>query len=1048
MKNKYYNFLKIKFISLLIFFSCVSISNIFAQTKDISGIVLDENSDPLIGASILIQGTGKGVITDFDGNFALKDVESDAKLVVSYVGYKDQVVKVGSQNYFKILMKSDQEMLEEVVVIGYGSMKKRDVTGAITSVDSKVIEEKQPLSVFDALQGEAPGVLVISNSGAPGEESTVRVRGTSTFEAGVNPLYVVDGVQMEDITAINPNDIESMEILKDAASAAIYGSKSANGVVIITTKKGEKGKLKVSGRYSHSISTMPHTIPQANAFEANVFYNLVNMGLNKELELYVPFTEDPNNPTKNSNTFYQDELVRTAHTNQIDFSASSANETTSFYNSISYLDQQGIIINSWYKRLSAKSNFEFKPNEKLSFTTNLAYTYSKRNKINESQIFYYGLRRPAHFSIYNPDGSHLFINSGFTSPVAQALFRKNEPETQSILFNETVKYSFNKYLNVQASVNGNYAVTRTKTFMPSSLNKSGLSSATDITGIKRDYTAEFLLNYSREFLEKHSVNGILGTSVQDWYDESLNFAGKGHITESVSTVNAYEALDLLNTKSSAQSHSMASFFTRLSYSYMSRYMMNFTMRADGSSRFINNRWGYFPSLSLGWRFTDEKFLKPLKRILEDGKLRLSYGITGNERVGNYDSQIVYKFGGYLYNGMAGIRPSNMVGNPDLKWETTKQFNAGLDLTFGRFKAVLDYYYKYTDDLLYAMLLPTESGYDNMKANFGAVSNQGFEITVSGDVVRTADFKWNTGVNFSFNKNNIEKLATEDYVSGGGWLVAENNPIGQLYGYQALGVYAYDESNAYTEDFKTRLIPQFERDSYGNVIINSQGKPTLIGYTYPNGEVFEGTPSKMKYGNTVLKGGDIIWEEQTVDGVIDDDDRKVLGNGMPTCFFSWNNTFTWKDFSLNLNFYGSAGNKNYNALSRNLNAQGANNDIPYPYKIHNAWTYPGAMTDVPVFIKTRSTYNQNLGGVNSLYVEDASFIRLQTVRLSYMFKKKNFKWLPVSNMNLWVYANNLFTWTNYSGWDPEINVSNVLQPGNDTGMFPRSREFGIGLNVNF
>ena len=377
MKNKYYNFLKIKFISLLIFFSCVSISNIFAQTKDISGIVLDENSDPLIGASILIQGTGKGVITDFDGNFALKDVESDAKLVVSYVGYKDQVVKVGSQNYFKILMKSDQEMLEEVVVIGYGSMKKRDVTGAITSVDSKVIEEKQPLSVFDALQGEAPGVLVISNSGAPGEESTVRVRGTSTFEAGVNPLYVVDGVQMEDITAINPNDIESMEILKDAASAAIYGSKSANGVVIITTKKGEKGKLKVSGRYSHSISTMPHTIPQANAFEANVFYNLVNMGLNKELELYVPFTEDPNNPTKNSNTFYQDELVRTAHTNQIDFSASSANETTSFYNSISYLDQQGIIINSWYKRLSAKSNFEFKPNEKLSFTTNLAFVSLK-----------------------------------------------------------------------------------------------------------------------------------------------------------------------------------------------------------------------------------------------------------------------------------------------------------------------------------------------------------------------------------------------------------------------------------------------------------------------------------------------------------------------------------------------------------------------------------------------------------------------------------------------------------------------------------------------
>ena len=471
------------------------------------------------------------------------------------------------------------------------------------------------------------------------------------------------------------------------------------------------------------------------------------------------------------------------------------------------------------------------------------------------------------------------------------------------------------------------------------------------------------------------------------------------------------------------------------------------MRADGSSRFINNRWGYFPSLSLGWRFSDEKFMKPLKKVLKDGKLRLSYGITGNERVGNYDSQIVYKFDGYLYDGTPGIRPSGTVGNPNLKWETTKQYNVGMDLSFGRFRAVLDYYYKYTDGLLYGMLLPTESGYNSMKANFGAISNKGFEITVSGDVIRAAGFKWNTAVNFSINKNIIEKLATEDYVSSG-WLVAENNPIGQLYGYQALGVYEYDESNAYTEDFKTRLIPQFERDSYGNVIINSQGKPTLIGYTYPNGEVFEGTPSKMKYGNTVLKGGDIIWEEQTVDGVIDDDDRKVLGNGMPTCFFSWNNTFTWKDFSLNLNFSGSAGTTNYNAISQYLNGQGSNNNIPYPYRIHNAWAYPGAVTDIPVFIKTRSSYNQNLGGVNSLYVEDASFIRLQTLRLSYMFKKKNFKWLPVSNMNLWVYANNLFTWTNYSGWDPEIKASNVLQPGNDTGKFPRCREFGIGLNVNF
>lgn len=1046
MKNMYYKYLKIKFISLLVFFSCASITQVLAQSKDIKGVVLDENSEPLIGASIVIKGTGKGVITDFDGNFILSDVPADANLVISYVGFKDQVLKVGSKDYFKVMMKSDQEMLDEVVVIGYGSMKKRDVTGAITSVNAKTIEEKQPLSVFDALQGEAPGVLVISDSGAPGEGSTVRVRGTSTFEGGVNPLYVVDGVQMEDISAINPNDIESMEILKDAASAAIYGSKSANGVIIITTKKGEKGKIKVNGRYSHSIASMPHKIAQANAYEANVYYSLSNSA--NYLLLYNPFTPDPNNPTKNSNVDSQDALSRTAHTNQIDLSVSSANETTSFYNSISYLNNEGVIINSWYKRLSAKSNFEFKPNDKWTFTTNFNYSYSERNKINENMIFYQGLRRPPHFSLYYPDGSHMYYNSGYQSSVANALFVENRPEVQNIMFNESIKYNINKYLNVQGTVNGNYSVSRTRGFTPSFMDRNALSSGTDVTAINRSYTGEFLLNYHREFNGKHNVGGVLGTSVQDWYGETLSYGGKGHISENVHTVNSFKTLDLLKTKTLATAHSMASFFTRLTYNYKSRYLLNFTMRADGSSRFINNRWGYFPSVSVGWRFTDEKFMKSLNKILDDGKLRLSYGVTGNERVGNYDSQIVYAFGGYFYNEDAGIRPPSIIGNPDLKWETTKQFNVGVDLSFGnRFKAVLDYYYKRTDGLLYGMLLPTESGYNTMKSNFGTITNKGFEITVSGDIVRSGDFKWNSAVNFSINQNKILKLGTDDYVSNG-WLVAAGEPIGQFYGYKALGVYEYDESNAYTDDFKTRLIPQFERDKYGNVIINSAGKPILTGYTYPNGDVFEGTPKQMKYGNTVLKGGDIIWEEEVVDGVIDDDDRKVLGNGMPTCYFSWNNTFTWKEFSLNMNFYGSTGNSNFNALSKYLCAQGSNNTMPLPYKIHNAWSYPGAKTDVPVFVKNRGAYNQNLGSVNSLYIEDASFIRLQTVRLSYMFKKQNFKWLPVSNLNLWIYSNNLFTWTNYSGWDPEISASNVLQPGEDKGKFPRSREFGIGLNVNF
>lgn len=1033
-------------IFIVAFLASVQWNSTFAQNVQnirVAGIVMDENEEPLIGATVQMVGSTMGTVTDLDGKFIFRSIPSTAVLKVSYVGYKEKTVKIKGQKFLKIEMSTDEELLEEVVVIGYGSMKKRDITGAITSVTAQSIAEKQPVDIFDALQGEAPGVMIISNSGAPGEESSVRVRGTSTFEGGVNPLYVVDGVQMEDISSINPNDIQSMEILKDAASASIYGSRSANGVIIITTKQGEAGKVKVNGRYLFSVSDISNKIDQANAWERAIYESFYN----KKQMLYTPFAEDPNNVNYGGNIDYQDAITRAAIKQQVDLSISSATQSTKYFTSLSYLNDEGIVLNTYNKRMTFRTSIDYKANDKLNFITNVSYTYNDKNRLNETAALQNALKRPPQFALFNPDGSFIYDNSGMKNPIAEAELRINRPITHSIIVNETAKYTVNKYLTAQLNVNGNFSIARTERFNSGLLDtKNGIASGGDDTYIKRNFTTEFILSYSRRILA-HNFSWMAGTSIQDWKDESMIYDGTRYVSEQVHTTNSIQLYNLSKTKTDATAHSMASFFGRVGYNYKGRYLFNANFRADGSSRFVNNRWGYFPSVSVGWRFSDEKFMNFAKSVMNDAKFRASWGVTGNERIKDYDSQISYGFGTNYYNGISGVRPFSNIGNPDIRWEQTSQINLGLDLSFfrNRIKVSLDYYNKYTDGLLYSMNMPLETGYSTMRVNMGSIRNTGYELTVTGDVIRANDFKWRSSINFSINENEILSLGSEDYVADGGWLVAVGQPIGQFYGYKAMGVYKYDESNAYTPDFKTQLLPVFERDANNNVILSSSGKPTVLGYTYPDGTPFEGTPSKMKYASTTLKGGDVIWDDIDNNGIIDDKDRQILGNGLPKTFASWNNTFYWRNIALTMNFYGSFGNEIYNAFRQSLTTAGNQFITPEPYEIFNAWNRPGIVTDVPIMDKGRSPYNQDLK-INTLNMESGDFIRLKTVRLAYTFTKKNFKNLPVEELGIWGYANNLFTWTNYSGFDPELGGQNVLTPGNDPGKFPRKREFGFGLNV--
>ena len=1031
-------------LGLLLFFICGVLQ---AQQVQIKGKVISNDGETLPGVTIKVEGTATGTVTDINGDFTVKVPSKESTLVLSYVGYQQQKIKVGDRKTINITLTADLQNLDEVVVVGYGTQKKRDITGAITSIDEKTIEKRQAINVYDVLQGEAPGVLVVSNSGAPGDDNTIRIRGTSTFEGGVNPLYVVDGVPLSDISSINPNDIKSMEILKDAASAAIYGSRSANGVIIITTKTGEAGKPKIDVRYLQSWSTLSRKIPQSNAYQRKLFERRT------QLDLYTN-ANDSLGLSTNANNDYQSLITQVAKRQQLDLSASGGSDKLKYFTSLGFLNETGIVLNSFNKRLSGRINADYQANDHLKFTSRVNYSYQNTNSINEGKVIQQAMQRPPHFILYFPAGTYAFDIAGRKNPIAEAYYRKNDNKIFNVGIYEMLEYKFNKYLKLQADVNGNFMLSRRNYFNSALLTTTTpqVADGGDETGFNRNIAGEAFLSFNRDF-KGHTVSAVAGSIVEDWYNESLAFKGSTYVTEDVNTVNAIQALDLVNTTTSGTSHSMVGFFGRFSYSYKGKYLFNSNIRRDGSSRFVNNRWGTFPSASVGWRVSDENFMDWAKPYLKDAKLRASWGITGNENIGNYESLNLYTFGSYYYQGISGVNTSTALGNPNLKWEQTTQTNLGLDVTLfdGRMSVTGDYYVKTTDGLLYNSLLPSELGYSTIKVNLGSIENKGYEITLSGYPVQKKNFSWQTSVNFSVNSNKILSLAGKDYVASSAWLVAAGQPIGQFYGYKALGVYQYDESNAYTSDFKTRLTPTFQRDNLGNVVLQENGKPILQGYTLPNGTDFGWNATtnpvyQLKVGSAAFMGGDMIWDNIDHNDQIDDKDRQVLGKGLPTWFGGWNNTLNYKNFSLSFSFYANWGNQIYNNAKYNLTTYATSNVTPQPYEIYNAWRFQGQITDVPNAQK--GTVQNTSRELSSAFLEDGSFIRLRNVRISYQLDNSIAKKLFVQGLTAYLYANNLCTWTNYTGFDPELGGGGVLTPGKDAGSYPRKREMGFGINLNF
>ena len=1028
--NCYHNRQKIKLLLFVLIIQCFALPAL-AQTFRIAGTVKDPQGKPLSGVSVVVKGTANGTTTDAEGRYNIEVPNQRAVLVFSMVDHGDKEETVGSRTAINVVMTESAANLEGVVVVGYGSQKRRDVTGAISSIPSKQIAERAPQNVFEAIQGQVPGVVIAQESGRPGASSSIRIRGIGTIEAGAEPLYVVDGAQGVNIDGINPADIESIEILRDAASAAIYGSAGGNGVVIITTKKGKEGRPKVDLRYFTSFGNLSHKVPQANAADRRLLdLKRSSSGVNNR-------PSDSLNPGYNADNDYQDMLTQTAVRNQVDLSVSGGTKVLNYYGSMGLIKDKGLIINSWADIARARFNIDYKPTEKFAFGTRIQALYQRENRINEGNTLQQAIQRPPNFRMYFQDGSLAGLIGGRRNPVAEALLDKNNYDIYDGSIYNYISYNFLKELKFTVDANVRFTNTHQLVFFPKLVSSANPlnNSLEDNTVFETYWQAQGYFNYNKTLKGRHIITGVLGVGSEKGFNRESNQSGSNLVTETVLTMNSAQIKNPSST--SEEKYFKASVFARLGYSFLGKYLFNSNFRADASSRFgKDKKWGYFPSASIGWRFSEEKFMDWSRKYLDDGKFRISYGAIGNDRIGPYDAIQRYTFGGNYYNGVSGVAPNSTFGNSSLAWESVNQFNIGMDLLLlkGKLSFTADYYIKTTKNLLYSAPLPSNTGYSTVKVNVGSIQNKGFEFVLSGYPIRAKNLQWNVSYNMSFNNNTVKDLYGGTELLPGSpnlWKVSEGGKLGNFYGYTAIGVYAYDQSNAWTPDYRQQLTPVFTNGVFS-------------GYTL-DGKPYTGVVKQLTTNGLISKGGDMIWQNNYLDSVIDDNDRTILGNAQPKWIAGLTNNVTYKQFTLSFSFYVSWGGMIYNSARANLNRNVTTNVTPEPDYIHGAWWHQGDVTIYPV------ASNNSLGNardLSSLYLEDASFIRLRNARISYDIPKKIISKVRLQGISVFVFGNNLLTWTNYTWYDPEISLGSALTPGNDNGRFPRKREFGGGINVNF
>jgi TonB-linked SusC/RagA family outer membrane protein len=1021
------------------------------QSRTLRGVVRDV-SGPIAGANVIVKGTTNGAVTDIDGRFSLSNVSPGAVVQISYIGYVTQEITISSTSETpEIVLPEDSEALEEVVVVGYGTVRKSDLTGAVSSITSEQLKERSNTNVISSLSGQVAGVQIQQTQGAPGYAPTIKIRGTSTINAGVSPLYVIDGIPIDDymptavtasvnipvnsvnpLSAINPQDVESIEILKDASSAAIYGSRGANGVVIITTKSGKEGKPKIDVGYERGLQQVARKVELMNSQEFIRFWVdahnnewIKNGGRADDPQSVRPFNmripqEFLDNPDKFETTDWQDVAFQNANSDNFRISLTGGTAKANYMLSSNYLSQEGVVDRSKYQRITLRSNVNYQVTEHLKMGSNISFSgitdriYGTAGK---SDVVSLAIQNNPIFPLYTENGT-----LGFRDPNSEwnrfapyevqlwhpyALTREadNYGRRLNLLATGFLEYSFLDHFSFKTSLSGSYATNRAGYYRNEGENW-GYSNwrpaeATISTNQTDNWISENILSYTHTF-GSHDIHAIVGYTAQKNHYESTEQTAQGFPNDLVHTLNAGTPTSSLSDE---QEWSLLSYIARINYALENKYLVTATIRRDGSSRFgSDNRWGYFPSASLAWKVSEESWMQHVEPI-SSLKLRASYGVTGNNQIPNYGAISLLASGQYAWgpNVQRGLYP-NTISNPSLRWEKTGQFDFGLNagLFHNRLYLEADYYYSRTNDLLLNVPVPAVTGFTQQLTNIGEVRNQGFEFLITSRNL-TGAFRWTTSLNLSLNRNRIISTGPNDApILINEWDVISRYEVGQpisnFYGYVFDGVFRNQQ----------------EVEAYPHYPGTTPGDPKVRDVD----------------GN----------------GKIDENDRTIIGNPQPDFTYGVTNTFSFRNFDLSILLQGSKGNeianqearysKRYNGGRNAYRAAGdywrseadPGNGINFkPYK-----SYPGLQTQSSTF-----------------FIEDGSYLRIANVRLGYTFDSKILAALKLSTLRLYVNVDNVYVFSDYLGYDPENSTySSALMSGMDFGAHPIPRTFTLGINLGF
>lgn len=1018
---------KYKYVYILLGFFLLS--NYISGQTVIKGHVFDEKTkEPLIGVSVALKSSTIGTLTDAEGAFSLTTSKPlPITITVALVGFKTQELDIYEANEpIEIILPEDLNYLNEIVVVGYGTQKRKELTGAISSVPKESLS--QLTTSFDGLLGGAvSGLNVSQSSGQPGTTSSIRIRGGNSINGGNEPLYVIDGViiyndnsstnigisraggALNPLAALNPNDIESIEVLKDVSASAIYGSRGANGVIIITTKNGKKGKTNIEYQYSVGWQQVRKKLDLMNAREWGELYleiaspeNISETGLTADRVAQL-----------GEGTNWQDAALRTAATQNHQISISGGDDKTRYLLSGSYSDQDGILLNTNFKRYSGRFNFEKDLFSNFQIGLNVTASKMEQNGLSNYNGLYvngvsnsldYVLRIPQVVSIYDADGNYNYNNlfekgdlrfgDQTVNAISDLVNTTSQTKNNTIIGNFFAKYTIIPSLVAKISAGTNLNNTTQNFFAPSSSAAGFLAKGYGSVGNKRSdsWQYEYTLNYTKNLNENHFLDILAGYTTQTINTEYAIASSSNFANEQLSYHNLQGGSILIAPSSGGSESILNSVLGRINYSFLGRYNLTATLRADGSSRFAkDHKWGYFPSIGLSWNVSEESFLKNNK-VINDLKLRGSLGTVGNQEIGDYRYEATYSTKTYSFNNqlVTAYARSN-AENPDLKWEQTSQYNLGFDLNLlnRRLGIVADVYYKKTSDLLLDVPVEITTGFSTMLKNVGNVTNKGVEFAVTGNIVEQKDWGWNLSANIAKNINEITDIGNLDYFLTGNTIIKKGESLGSFYGV------VFDGIVQEGDDLTKIPAPSWKT----NV-----------------------EPGDVKYVN-----------QNNDDKITQDEDRVVLGSIQPDFTYGFSTTIRYKSLSLFAAFQGSKGNQICNLLRQDLESPSTSYNVLAT--LRNRWTSENPSNTIPKASVTSATW------LDSRYIEDASYLRLKNITLSYILPVKIVK-APQTKFRVFATGQNLLTFTDYTGYDPEV------ANGIDSGAYPTAKTFSLGINISY